>query len=159
VIRELEIIFGHHAIALGLGITREILVFLKELSGVTTRPIVDPVASVTAVVGAAHLLRTATTATATAVLPIVDQRLRVLVLVALKVTTPAGAVPASSSGPSRRFLYPIQCRATEKTHAKRTPDPRRRSRLGSNRPSVSAWGYSVGNYRSDAEWPPFLNAM
>ena len=45
-VRELEIIFGHHPIALGLGVTREIAVFLVELDGVAARPIVDPVAAI-----------------------------------------------------------------------------------------------------------------
>jgi len=77
-IRELEIIFGHHPVALGLGVPREIAVFLVELDGVAARPIVDPVASIGTVgVRSPHLRAAA--ATATAVLPIVDQRFRVLV--------------------------------------------------------------------------------
>ena len=77
-VRELEIIFGHHPVALGLGVAREIAVFLVELDGVAARPIVDPVASIGTVgVRSPHLRAAA--ATATAVLPIVDQRFRVLV--------------------------------------------------------------------------------
>jgi hypothetical protein len=158
-IRELEIIFGHHAIALGLGVAREILIFLKELGSIAARPIVDPVASVTAVVGAPHLLRAAaTTATATAVLPIVDQRLRVLVLRGLE-NSPL--LPAQlrrhRPGHPGDSLVRSKGRASDKAHAWRAPDPRRRS--GEQQAIGSGMGQQLGNPRSDAEWPPFLNAM
>jgi hypothetical protein len=77
-IRELEIIFGHDAIALRLGIACEIPIFLMQLGRVAARPVVDPVASIGAIAAGTTHLRTAA-ATATAVLPIVDQRFRVLV--------------------------------------------------------------------------------
>lgn len=77
-VRELEIIFGHDTVALSLGVTREIPIFLMQLGRVAARPVVDPVASIGAIAAGAPHLRAAA-ATATAVLPIVDQRFRVLV--------------------------------------------------------------------------------
>jgi hypothetical protein len=74
----LEIIFGHHPIALGLGISREIAIFLVELGGVAARPVIDPIASFRAISGTITHLGATATAAAT-ILPIIDQGLRVLV--------------------------------------------------------------------------------
>lgn len=73
-VRELEVIFGVHAITGHLGVARQILVFLVKLLGIAARAIVD------AVVVAARTpriaLRPLAAATATAAtLTIVDQRM------------------------------------------------------------------------------------
>lgn len=77
VIRELEIIFRHHAVALHLGIARKILVFFQQLGGIATRPVVDTIALFRAVsTASATTLRTRPGAIATTIiiLAIVDQR-------------------------------------------------------------------------------------
>jgi hypothetical protein len=82
VIRELEIIFAHHAIALHLGVAGQRLVFLEELVGVSTRAIVDPV---TAIIARIRTIRAgpASATTAAVVLTIINQRPDVLVLVVI----------------------------------------------------------------------------
>ncbi len=81
-VRELQIIFRVHTIADHLGVTGHVLVFFKQLGGITPRPAVDPIAAVTLPLAAATatltLLATTTAATAT-VLTVVNQ-ITVLVL-------------------------------------------------------------------------------
>jgi hypothetical protein len=79
VIGELQVIFGVHPVARQLRVASEVLVFLKQLRGIATCAIVDPVALVG--IAAALLALATTTATATVVrLTIVYQRLCVLSL-------------------------------------------------------------------------------
>src|SRR3546814_11617011 len=74
VIGELQVIFGVDAIPLHLRVTREILVFLVELIRIAPRAVVDAIATLRVALRALS----ATAATA-AGLPIVHQRLMVLV--------------------------------------------------------------------------------
>src|SRR3546814_15093563 len=73
VIGELQVIFGVDAIPLHLRVTREILVFLVELIRIAPRAVVDAIATLRVALRALS----ATAATA-AGLPIVHQRLMVL---------------------------------------------------------------------------------
>jgi hypothetical protein len=71
-IGELQIIFGHHAVALHLGIPREALILFVQLAGVAARAAIQTTAAVRGAVGAIGRTRPAAAATA-AVLTIVDQ--------------------------------------------------------------------------------------
>jgi hypothetical protein len=71
-IRELQIIFGVDAVALRLGIARQILVFLKKLGGIAARAIVDAIARIAA--PAITLRARIIPATTAAGLRIIDQR-------------------------------------------------------------------------------------
>jgi len=77
VIGKLEIIFGEHTVALLLRITRKRFVFLEQLRGIATRAVVDAVAHF-GTATAAVLALAAPAATATGLLAIVDQVIRVL---------------------------------------------------------------------------------
>jgi hypothetical protein len=70
----LQIIFGGHAVAGLLGITRQGAVFFQQLAGIAALTIVEPVA---VIVAAAHLLRTRTVAAAASPVLIVPDQLRV----------------------------------------------------------------------------------
>jgi hypothetical protein len=100
-IRELEIIFGHHPIALHLGVAGEGLIFLVELAGVAARAVIEAASSFE-VVRTIGRPDAATTATA-AVLTIVDQ------LFAAFVT--GGIVPLPSPGSPRLIHRPGSPRA------------------------------------------------
>ncbi|XHS02537.1 hypothetical protein ACFB49_41570 [Sphingomonas sp. DBB INV C78] len=95
-VRELEIIFGHDPVALGLGIARQRLVFLEQLGGIATRAIINPVA----VLAVATLPGRATAPTAAAVLTIVDQRFAAFVTGGRSIATP-------NPGPSRTLRIPV----------------------------------------------------
>ena len=71
-IREMQIIFGVDAVALRLGIARQILVFLKKLGGIAARTIVDAIARIAA--PAITLRARIIPATTAAGLTIIDQR-------------------------------------------------------------------------------------
>jgi hypothetical protein len=71
-IRELQIIFGIDAVALRLGIARQILVFLKKLGGIAARTIVDAITRIAA--PAITLRARIIPATTAAGLTIIDQR-------------------------------------------------------------------------------------
>jgi hypothetical protein len=79
---ELQIIFGVDPVALHLRVAREILVFLEQLRGIATGPVVDAVAVIALIPATAGtlLLLTATAATAAVCLTIVHQGLSVLSL-------------------------------------------------------------------------------
>ena len=81
-IRELQIIFGHHPVALGLHVARQRLKLLIELVGIAPGTIIDPVPATAAatIIGTIGTGPAAST-TAAVVLTIVNQRLKVLVLV------------------------------------------------------------------------------
>ena len=83
VIRELEIIFAHHPIALHLGIARERLVFLGQLAGIAAGAVVDPVAAIIAAGVRAIGSWSASATAATVILTIIYQRPDVLVLVVI----------------------------------------------------------------------------
>jgi hypothetical protein len=123
-IRELEIIFGVHPIALALRVACQVLVFLQQLAGIAPRAAVDPVpvvaAALTALTRAAPAIAattaatiiTAATATAAVLLPIVDQS-TVLVL-----KTKTGLAPGSRYNPSG--VAPRAKRDGRTCHGRRT---------------------------------------
>jgi len=91
----LEIIFGLDPVAGELGVTRQRLVFLKQLGGVAALAIVLPVAGVSG-----HALGALPTAAATpAALTIVDQNLLSLSLVPASPVTVLSSLPKESVGP------------------------------------------------------------
>jgi hypothetical protein len=100
-IRELQIIFGLHAITRQLRVARHRLVLLVKLRGVAARPWFGPVTAATGAILHSVRPRAATAATA-AVLSVVDQRMSLQVIVGMRVITSAAA--ASSSAP------PVQSR-------------------------------------------------
>jgi hypothetical protein len=75
---ELVIIFGLHAVAIQLGILRQLFVFFEHLRCITTRPVVDPVLMVITVTVVALCAIIAPAATA-AGLPVIHKDLSVLI--------------------------------------------------------------------------------
>jgi hypothetical protein len=101
VIRELKIIFGVDAVALHLRVARQILVFLKKLGGIATRPIVETIATI----GTARLTVTrllAPTAAPATVLTVVYQLGLILVT--------GGNIDHSNPGLSRMSFRTILVR-------------------------------------------------
>ena len=81
-IGELIIIFAHHAIALHLGIASQRLVLLVKLVGIAARAVIYPVAAIIPLIDTIGP-RPAPAPTAAVVLTIINQRLDVLVMVAI----------------------------------------------------------------------------
>lgn len=75
---ELVIIFGLHAVAIQLGILRQLFVFFEHLRRIATRPVVDPVLMVITVTVVALCAIIAPAATA-AGLPVIHKDLSVLI--------------------------------------------------------------------------------
>ncbi len=95
-IRKLQIIFGHHAIAGQLRVTRQRLIFLVKLRRIAARAVIDPVATVVAIGATAIWAGRAAATPAATVLTIIDQRANILVtggIVSHHVR--AGIVPAA----------------------------------------------------------------
>jgi len=93
-IRELQIIFGVHPIALTLRVRRHVLVLLVQLAGVAARAAVDAIAVVTLSLAAATLRPLPTTAATATVLTVVDQ-ITVLVLKPKPAMLPGSSVQHS----------------------------------------------------------------
>ncbi|MBB5684255.1 hypothetical protein FHS49_000246 [Sphingobium boeckii] len=102
-IRELEIIFGHHAVTLHLGVTRERLIFLEQLGGIAAGTVVDAATLIRTALTALWALLAATAATTAGLLTIIYQ-----------VTDILGSGVKSCTLPALRMLPLSASRAAQK---------------------------------------------
>jgi hypothetical protein len=67
-IGKLQIIFGLHAVAIQMGILRQLAIFLQHLRSIATGAAIDPVDLLSAVLGPAGIAAAATTVIPTIVI-------------------------------------------------------------------------------------------
>jgi hypothetical protein len=133
-IRELQIIFGHHPIALHLGIARERLVFLVKLARVSARAVVDPIAPIGAVISTIGPGRTAPAATTATVLTIVYQLFAAFVTGGKWSPLPkAGPIPA-------KYMHDSQGGGFSRRRTANPLPPMQNRQISAERPLGVGWG-------------------